>query len=146
MASVTATMKRFRSRTPVTVLTPLGVLWVTGFVVSMSTDLYRTRAGFGTFIPILFVDLIGAAVVMSFLDRLLRMRSEGASWGMFASFAIFALLTGLAPINLLFGDSNRDYPAAAACIVIALLMAVLGVRELRWLLRSRHGRASVSVV
>lgn len=140
MRSVRSVLKRFRSRTPVTVLTPLGVVWIGGIVTSTSTDLYRSSGGVGSWVFFGLILLVAAYAVLSFLDRLFRMRSADASWGMFGSLTFFTALTSAGPISLLFGNPNHDYPAAATCVLIAPTMAFLAVREFRWLRASRRYR------
>lgn len=86
------------------------------------------------------VLLMAVTALMSFVDRLFRMRSVDASWWVFGSLTLFAVLTGAGPVSLLLGNPNRDYAAAAVYIVIAPTLAYVAVREFRWLIDARRGR------
>lgn len=130
----------FESLVPSPDATPLGVVWIGGLITSTATDIADAHAGAGSVVPACVVLLVAVTALLSFVDRLFRSRAVQASWWVFGSLTLFAVLTGAGPVSLLVGNPNRDYAAGAVYIVIAPMLAYLAVREFRWLMDARRPR------
>ena len=134
MAPGHPTLNRLRSRTPVTVLTPLGALWMAGVAGSGLGDYTADAAGLTFSVCVVLIFGIAAA---TFVDRLWRMRAREASWWMFTSLTLFALLAGMAAVGMALDPRHHHYGKSAAMAALAPILGYLACRELVWLRGSR---------
>ena len=130
MTSVRAVVKRLRSRTPVTVLTPLGALWMTGIAGSGFGDYTADAPGFTFSVCVVLIFGIASA---TFVDRLWRMRAREASWRMFTSLMLFGLFAGVAAVGMALDPRHHDYGKGAAMGTLTLILGYLACREFVWL-------------
>lgn len=137
MRSATQVLSRLRSQAPVTVATPLGVIWLSGIAARTVGD-FAQYDDAAIWIFNTMIGIVAGAALLSFVDRLFRMPASNPSWWIFGSLTFFALLMGAGPMSLVLGNPNHDYPAAAVMVPLALMLGCLACRELVRLRGSRR--------